>query len=1441
MRKYIAFILLFLPIALLAQEYRYEGKYAKNALKPLTHKEREELKKLPELRMNESFRDIVLPYAVDNSENEYFRNIFCQSGLDCGQAASVAIGYTYEVNRLRDIPSNTSENLYTSYFPWNWENGGNGWYGASYYHSMEVLRKVGCPSIETYGGTIDYGGGKRWMSGYDSYYAAMHNRIRGAYSIKCDDEESLNTLKHWIDNHCEDSDIGGVGFFYSQYQSPSNTLPNGTEEAGKHVITSWGASPNHGMAICGYNDSIRWDYNGDGEYTNDEDITGDGQVDMRDWEIGALKMCNTYHSYPDYSWGDQGFAYMMYRGLALDENEGGIWNNTVNVLKAKETYEPQLTMKVYCSHDTRNMVKITAGMTTDLGSDVPEIILDFPIFDYQGADWGMQGELSEIEFGLDITPFLNYLEPGEEARFILQVEENDPSGEGTGEIFTYSVMDYTSGTPQEISCASTDVGLVNDGITRLGVNHTVNYDPVEITTETLPEATLNESYSHALQASGGTQPYTWYFDKNYEVSADTLVYPTFSGDALSFGGLSYYVYEMPFDFPFYDSVYSYLYITKDGFISPIKHPYNLPYDNNDLPLFLNIPMIAPMFANLEMDLGTMTVSAIENSGNVVISWESTGHEFSVRLNADGSLMYYYGANSFPDHPIYSVGISSGEQEFQQVLKWSNRDDIPTGLIITLNPFFPLEGFELSEEGDLTAYPTEQLVAEDLQFLVVDDNNLIDRKTIPVSTDGLLVQAQVHTANNDSLEVGEEGYFSLYVLNQLDSGLHNIVAELSTTTEGITITQDTETLGELSNGESMNLTEAFIFDASYDFENADSVYFTINLSADEGTWSRNLQVPIYAPLPEIDNTIVSDGDDFLLDPGETTDFIIELVNVGGSDIENAELTLSSEDAFVTVNNATDNMTSFMPGGSYAATFNLSASGDTPDNYVAALNLNISGDDFDTDLIVNLSIGQVIENWESGDTGQFPWFFDGDANWFISEDSPYEGNYCLQSGDISDSQESVLELSVNVLSAGNISFYRKVSCETSGGYPAYDFLSFYIDGAEQIRWHGETDWASFTYPLDAGHHLLEWKYEKDLSVSSGSDCAWIDFINFPPMQTIAPEILISTDHIEKTMQVEQTDTDTIFIENLGGGLVDYSLQVLGMVEGGGKSSERSLSGSYITCSDESYIGGGDASWEFTVYNGSGDNEWIKQIMLDFPTGVTVNTATDFIDQGNDSLYWNGIGGNGVITTWFNETENEWGIIVGEETAESTIDVSIDEELTDGIEIEYQLGGDIYGSEPHNVNGNIVLNYAGTYVDYLTPSPVEGTVGYQEKDTILLHWDTHDMLAGHYEGVLKIFMNIDSLNIPVDLYVQWPVGEEQQGSTAITCYPNPSQGRFYMQLPQESPVLRIYDIQGRLVWHTKSLAAGTHIIPAESSPKLDPGAYFMHALSGGEWLVKKVIVRE
>ncbi len=153
--------------------------------------------------------------------------------------------------------------------------------------------------------------------------------------------------------------------------------------------------------------------------------------------------------------------------------------------------------------------------------------------------------------------------------------------------------------------------------------------------------------------------------------------------------------------------------------------------------------------------------------------------------------------------------------------------------------------------------------------------------------------------------------------------------------------------------------------------------------------------------------------------------------------------------------------------------------------------------DTNATANISVTADFsmitpdEDFETGNLSKFPWLTGGNGVWFVQTAFKHNGNYAAQSPALADSQSSHLEVTLDVTSAGTVSFWHKVSSA------AGDSLIFSIDGLEQQRWSGEIDWAYDGYPVSAtGVHTFRWEYVKDGTGFGGSDAAWMDNITFPP---------------------------------------------------------------------------------------------------------------------------------------------------------------------------------------------------------------------------------------------------------------------------------------------------------------------------------------------------------
>lgn len=113
----------------------------------------------------------------------------------------------------------------------------------------------------------------------------------------------------------------------------------------------------------------------------------------------------------------------------------------------------------------------------------------------------------------------------------------------------------------------------------------------------------------------------------------------------------------------------------------------------------------------------------------------------------------------------------------------------------------------------------------------------------------------------------------------------------------------------------------------------------------------------------------------------------------------------------------------------------------------------------------------------------------APWQVDGLTAYEGFHSLRSGPIGHGQKSQVQVS-GAFKAGAVSFVLTVSSQAS-----YDVLRFYIDGVLKGIWSGARPWTPFSTPVTAGPHTLLWSYEKNGSITTGSDAAWIDRVVLP----------------------------------------------------------------------------------------------------------------------------------------------------------------------------------------------------------------------------------------------------------------------------------------------------------------------------------------------------------
>ncbi len=291
---------------------------------------------------------------------------------------------------------------------------------------------------------------------------------------------------------------------------------------------------------------------------------------------------------------------------------------------------------------------------------------------------------------------------------------------------------------------------------------------------------------------------------------------------------------------------------------------------------------------------------------------------------------------------------------------------------------------------------------------------------------------------------------------------------------------------------------FEFQVSWNVDDGGLIPFIIQATDNIETWEYELNIPVEAPDYNLISVDFFDLGNGTLDPGETTTMQLVLTNVGHSPVSYPTFEATTSDPNIILGAVeSDNAYLWEIDGQVTITIEVAAVDDAPVGHTALLGIIIGsgGTNYENVFPVPITLGLLIEDFESGSFTSFDWIQGGDAEWTIDSDS-YSGNYSAKSGTISNDQTSELSIELNILYEGETSFWAKVSSEQSGTGNIYDYLEFYIDDeAAELNISGELDWTEYTVDIPVGEHSLRWVYQKDGAQSSGQDCAWLDRIAFP----------------------------------------------------------------------------------------------------------------------------------------------------------------------------------------------------------------------------------------------------------------------------------------------------------------------------------------------------------
>lgn len=1141
------FLIICLSVAAQVPERVLDSLYSQVA--PLTPQDEALLANVPTLKLSQAERDIPLPSYLNNAERMWMPAIFYQAALECGQASSICYTLSYELARRRNVSPGWGMNYaYPSHFAWNFCNGGSS-RGVPFLETWEVIRTAGTPTVNEWGGWYSYGGASRWISGYETYYNAMKNRISEMYAIPVDNEEGLLTLKHWLYDHLAGENSGGLANYYCTYYGNSNlaVIPPGAPEAGKHIVINLTTTVNHSQTIVGYNDAVCWDYNGDGQYTNDIDINGDGVVTMKDWEIGAVIFCNTFGD----QFGDGGYCYLPYCKLASLPAEGGIWNKCVYVVQVKDEVFPQITYKAMIRHSSREKIKLTAGIANNVNATQPEHELEFHVFNFQGGDFYMQGDNTDesnkdIELGLDVSPLLNYITPDAPCKFFFNVIEDDPDNEANGQVLGFSLMDYTSGSEEEQVCTSTSVPIANNTTTTLSAVRAIHFTKPVIRDTVLPDMEAFVPYQHTLTATGGKPPYRWEVSRRFKIEEETIPYPTASGQsvALSNSGSGYAIVSLPFKFPYYGDEYDEIVVYADGYIAFHHQPANWPFLQHSDMQTQAIRAICPFKA----DLSNCVVQKIVGSDFITLVYtgrmagqNSSSIHFAVTLRKSGEIEFQYGDMTFNGNSFWSALVRGDQQVMQHTAASGQFAADVAHRSFRMTPSILPDCLTLSSAGVLSGKATRAFDSLSFSLTCYDNNDVQTTREFHISslytTRLLISDLKVNGSESPELYAGDTLRFSLSVLNADTLTYRNCTVHLQSPDPFIRFIDSTEYFGQIGPNNEYTLNNCVTAVVSSTLPFTHVTPFTIQLDNNIASVSAHGSYEIRNYHFALrDYVILNTGNcTGALRPIELDTLQVTLRNLNGK-IHDVDAVLRIPLASIEVPISSNHWDSIAAESDFAFRPLLYVTpafvaGTTCNAYV---DLYVKGNLVKTFTVTLLGETQCFDFEDGAVPAQFTGG-NSQADWVIDLTEAHSGIGSLRSGAISHNDTSAVQIAFNSVQGEHLMFAFRTSTENK-----YDWLYFYIDGVQQGNWAGEHAWTQVHYPVAPGSHVATWKYIKDYSTNSNSDCVWIDDICFAEFDNPDFALEVHPEAVEVTMGVSANviDSTLVTLESTFSGIVLFN---------------------------------------------------------------------------------------------------------------------------------------------------------------------------------------------------------------------------------------------------------------------------------------------------------------
>ena len=623
-------------------------------------------------------------------------------------------------------------------------------------------------------------------------------------------------------------------------------------------------------------------------------------------------------------WND--IIYLNVEGAYLDVSSSTVFDNDNNILDPGETAEISLTISNLGSVDANDIYGTISCSNSD-------IIID----DAEGYFGNIEAgeEVSNNENRFEITANTN-IYPGTQIIFEVQLYNID--GYDNLSTFIFEIGEVLITDP----LGPDEYGYYCFDDEDTGYYNAPEYQWIEI----------DPDY-------GGQGTVIQLFDQGNEGDTEIL--------------------DLPVNFRFYGDNYSDLTVCSNGWISPGITDNN-SFMNWQIPGPLGpSPLIAPFWDDLIIGDGQVCYFFDDVFHYFVIEWSRLYNEYNNSEETFQVILY--------DADYYPTTLGDSEIKFQYHTV-NNVDQgsyfgfiVNHGMYATVGIEDPTGtiGLEYTFNNE---YPTASQVLENEMAILFTGPPIFAEEPYLV-----LGTIEISGGNgNGNIDHGETVELQIPLNNLGENPATGVSAIISTNDEYTTLISGSSTYNDIPGGNSENNLDDFSFSVDENCPDGHIISFQMDVQSNEDNWILYFGLEVNAPDIIVQEVIVFDGNNGVLDPGESGELWVVFSNIGGSEATSTLCSISTEDNFVTLDSDNVDFGTFPAGEMETAVFGVTAGEDAPIGHEVVIDWEITADvsyansgNF-SNYIVQVPV-DFVENFNT-----FPpegWTIEGEQNWILNQ--------------------------------------------------------------------------------------------------------------------------------------------------------------------------------------------------------------------------------------------------------------------------------------------------------------------------------------------------------------------------------------------------------------------------------------------------------------------------